>query len=216
MDPERIRERAMHNQHTVLGLEELGGRVLPSSTMVPTPPGVTTEHVRFDERHEPGHPADPGHIQQHAPVHAGEMLEGAGGGFYLTGVKTSSGGTESRLYGQAYLSGIGAVTVTGTVWTVGSSAGEAGGVLTFRNTDGSITIALEGAKQPAGAHLPATFHYEVIEGTGAYRHFHETGRIHLDLDPSRAIEGKHHGGDFTFTIGSLRDVDHHHNVHHHR
>jgi hypothetical protein len=196
----------MSGRHTVLRLEELGGRVLPSTTMAAVSTGATAQ-VRADD----GTPSvSPGGPEIHASGHTDELhtLHGVGGGDYITGVKTSEGGTESRLYGEMYLVGVGQVSVTGTVWTVGTAAGEGGGTITLRNDKGSITLALEGPEQAASSKLPKNFHFEVIEGTGAYANFRETGQIHLNLDSSHALGGGKDGGDFTLTIGEHKDAHH--------
>jgi hypothetical protein len=124
-------------------------------------------------------------------------LTGCGHGeFYNPQRVDADFGTTYKLHGWGQLSDLGYVAVSGTVTVVGvGQTGKATGTLTFLKASGSITVVLDGSVQPGTMGLPNYLHYQVVEGTWDYRHFHGEGTLRLDfyVDPSAASKTQPHG-----------------------
>jgi hypothetical protein len=158
----------MTKHRTLLNLEELGGRVLPSTTTLPIPShtGALTS----------------------TPQPAVSPLSGQGTGTYtnpaVPGALTVDGLTTYNFKGTANLAGMGQVHVTGTIHSVGFViTGQATGFLTFSNSRGSVTIALTGPLQAGFSALPTTFSYHVVAHTGAFAHLSAQGTLGLLVVP---------------------------------
>jgi hypothetical protein len=93
-------------------------------------------------------------------------------------------GTIWNLTGAGTTSGMGAVTVTGSVQGVGFiRKGQAEGTLTLNGADGSrVTLDLQGPEQPAFAPLPQTFHYHIVSSSGNVA-LPADGQLELVLTP---------------------------------
>jgi hypothetical protein len=121
------------------------------------------------------------------PVHR-DPLAGRGQGTFTAAPTIPETGGLYQFRGTATLADLGAVTVRGSAHGVGMIAsGHAGGVLTFANARGSVTVELDGPSQPGFAALPHYFRYHVVAGTGAYLHLRDGGMLRLDL----AADGAH-------------------------
>jgi hypothetical protein len=155
----------MSVRRSPLSVEELGARVLPSATGLPldAPPAETAAVTHHHHHHH----------------HA---LEGKGHGEYTNDWIQSGAGVTYHLRGCAELGAMARVQVQGCVHSVGFLAqGRAGGELTFSNDFGSVTIELEGPLQPGFSPLPHSFHYHVVQATGAYGSLKDQGTLQLTL-----------------------------------
>jgi hypothetical protein len=157
----------MIRNSTLLNLEELGGRILPSTTLpAPSLAGALAS----------------------TPQPAVSPLSGQGLGTYtnpaVPGALTVNGLTTYNLKGTANLAGMGQVTVSGTIHSVGFViTGQATGFITFSNSRGSVTIALTGPLQAGFSALPPTFSYHVVAHTGAFANLSAQGFLALQVVP---------------------------------
>jgi hypothetical protein len=170
---------------TQLKLEELGGRVLPSVTL-PTPPVAGALAATAQPVVSP--------------------LSGQGQGTYtnpaVPGALTVDGLTTYNLKGTANLAGMGQVTVTGTIHSVGFViTGQATGVITFSNSKGSVTVQLTGPLQAGFSALPTTFSYQVVAHTGAFAHLNAKGTLGLLVAPQTFNYIPQPQGSFALSIG---------------
>jgi hypothetical protein len=168
----------MTQRPTRLQVEVLDARVLPSTTALPLPV-----------------PPAAAALTTHLPQH--HSLAGHGHGqFSRERVPADLGGLFD-LQGSADLAGLGRVTVTGRVNSVGFVLhGRASGTLTFANARGSVTMKLSGPEQRGFADLPHQFHYQVISGSGAFRHLPDQGTLQLALQAGATFQT----GTFTLTL----------------
>jgi hypothetical protein len=150
-----VRRRGLH-------LEELSARVLPSAN-----PLVAVH----------GHVAHAAHHMEQQPP-----LDGKGQGTFTDNPIPRDAGITYTLGGTATFAGLGDVTVSGTVHSVGFiREGNATGELTFKNANGSVTVKLTGPTQPGISALPHKFEYTVTGGTGQYKNLSGDGTLHLVL-----------------------------------
>jgi hypothetical protein len=156
----------MTPRRTLLEVEQLGDRILPSATLpLPAPPLAAPL-------------AAPQKIQHPA-------LAGHGQGQYTQELVPADFGGVFDLHGSANLAGLGQVTVTGRVNSVGFiHYGRAGGTLTFANARGSVTVQLSGPEQLGFSSLPQAFHYRVVGATGAFKGLTGQGTLQLVLHES--------------------------------
>ncbi len=155
----------------LLQVEELGQRVLPSTTtsVLPLFPLFPTV------------PAPLPTVSTHA------LAGQAQGGYIQSGLPSLLKPVTDTLHGTDDLNALGHATVNGTVHGVGLVAlGRATGTLTFANVHGSVTVALTGPLQAMLSALPQQFTYTVVGGTGAYAHVRDTGSLTLTLEPAPA------------------------------
>jgi hypothetical protein len=157
------------SNHVSLRVEELGQRILPSTT------SVMPLFPLFG-------------IAQAAPLPATSThpLAGQGGGVYIVNRAFNPlTAITAALHGTADLNRLGHTTLEGMLHTVGATTiGRATGVMTFSNLSGSTTINLTGPLQAAFADLPPQFAYAVTHSTGAYAHVTDTGTLTLTLTPA--------------------------------
>src|SRR5262249_45114689 len=169
-----------------LQVEELEGRTLLAAPALPTPVFATSLAAPV------------------SPLSRAPHLGGTIYGRYTAERPILDVGTTYRLEGPGQAGSFGLVTVFGSVHTTGFIAfGHAGGKLTLTNAQGSVTLRLEGPRQPGFRPLPANFTFTVQQGTGAYKHFHAQGTVDLRLQSfvtpnSRPAFVQH--GAFTLTI----------------
>jgi hypothetical protein len=177
----------MGSRRTILNLEELGQRILPS--LSPVNPVMVTE---WANRNAMG--AD----------HSQHALAGNGSGTYTAShlwaaidppvaphgyatpmhVIVGDIGVHYDFTGTADLARLGHVTVTGSALSLGNIlTGHASGTLVFTNARGSVTVELTGPSQPGFAPLPTQFTYTVVSGTGAYQRLQDHGSLTLLLTP---------------------------------
>ncbi len=160
-----------------LNLEQLGARVLPSITPVTPPP-------------EPLIPLIGGTLIPAARDSSAQPpLDGKGHGNYSASKVMSDAGTDYHLHGSANLTPLGQVSVRGSVHSVGFIAeGHAEGRLTFRNSHGSVTIAVEGPLQKAFSPLPHRFRYHIVSASGDYSGMTGHGTLGLVLTPGSSSQ----------------------------
>ena len=123
--------------------------------------------------------------QHHTPPpHPTPVLDGTVAGGYLVGANNADAGSRYDLVGIGELSGLGETMVSGDLFSTGLvRSGHASGVLTLRNSHGSVRLTLEGPPQGSRAPLPGSFHFTVTSGTGTYSHLHSSGTALLHLAP---------------------------------
>jgi hypothetical protein len=93
-------------------------------------------------------------------------------------------GTVYQLTGAGVVAGLGRVSVSGSLHSLGFIAsGQAGGTLTLVNHRGTLTVQLVGPAQAGFSPLPAAFTYSVTGGTGAYAHVRGSGKATVTLHP---------------------------------
>jgi len=169
-----------------LELEPLDARVLPSVTphAVPLPPVAAALAP--------------------APSAAVHILDGHGHGTYTSDLAIPDVGTTYHFTGTADLAGMGRVTVSGSVTSVGFiQSGRAHGFLTFSNAKGSVTLEIFGPPQAGFAALPERFNFNVVgRRTGEFAHLSAKGTLKLALQalPTGDLPGPH--GTFQLTVGS--------------
>jgi hypothetical protein len=149
----------MSDRRTILGVEVLDGRVLPSGG--PILPSMGFDQVAV--------------VQQH------HGLAGHGQGLVAFVQPIPNVGASYRLYGTARLADLGLVSVHG--WLTASALiqnGPAQGELTFSNEQGSVTIELT-RLELSRPESPLWFHYHVKTATGAFAQLTDDGTMRLDL-----------------------------------
>jgi hypothetical protein len=161
----------MTPRRTLMEVEPLGDRLLPSTAALPLPV-----------------PPAAAALTAHPPQH--HVLAGHGQGQYTQELVPADFGGVFDLQGSADLAGLGRVTVTGRVNSVGFiQYGRAGGALTFANARGSVTVQLSGPEQRGFSPLPQGFHYRVVGATGAFKGLAAQGTLQLVLHASPAAPG---------------------------
>jgi hypothetical protein len=165
-----------------LELEVLGPRILPSTTLPAVPAPAPAPAILSTAVH---------------------ILDGTGTGVYSTNRTLPDVGTTYHFNGSANLAGMGAVTVTGSITTVGFMVqGQAHGTLTFANARGSVTVEVLGPSQPGFSALPGHFEFKVISHTGAFSHLWASGTLSLALHPFPTADLLGGRGTFTLTVGA--------------
>jgi hypothetical protein len=168
----------MTPRRTLVEVEQLGDRVLPSTAALPLPVPPAA-----------------------AAVTAHHALAGHGQGTYTGDQVVCGAGQQYHLQGSANLAGLGRVNVGGSVHGVGFiQNGNAGGTLTFTNARGSVTVQLQGPEQPGFSPLPEEFHYRVVGSTGAYKGLAAQGSLQLVLHASPGAGAVAPHGTFALTI----------------
>jgi hypothetical protein len=150
----------MITRRTVLKVEELGTRVLPSATSIPTaaaPAQVTTTTAVANPIISP---AWVGHGR-------------------FTTTRAATGVVTYQLQGSADYGRQGFFAIKGSVQTVGNRAGQAKGRITLSDRRGTLTMEVVGATQAARSTLPKTFNYRILSGTGFFARYGGTGTIQL-------------------------------------
>ncbi len=135
------------------------------------------------------------------------LLAGHGQGAYVADAVQSGAGLQYQLTGNADLQGLGHFAVAGSLHGVGFiQQGHAGGMLTFTNAHGSLTVELTGPTQNAFAPLPNLFNERIIGGTGAYQHLSGHEKAQLDLWPVDDAGNPNPHGSFTLIEEVARAV----------
>jgi hypothetical protein len=153
----------MTTRRTVLNVEQLGERVLPSAAAAVVPATSTAAKV-----------STPTTVQ----TTTGAAWDGEGR-FTIATAKTTGANTYT-LEGSADIGSAGFLAISGSVTTVGSKAGQATGKVVLSNSKGTLTLTLTGPTQSAKSGLPASFSYKVASGTGYFAHYSGTGTIKLN------------------------------------
>jgi hypothetical protein len=148
----------MTTRRTVLNLEELGARVLPSTTVAVSTTASTAAKVLTT-----------------SSVTTGQAWSGQGR-FVITsaagGIKTYTV-TGSAAFGSSFFA------ISGSIKTDGSKSGHASGQVKLSSSRGTLTLSLTGPMQSAGAALPKTLSYKVVSGTGFFAHYAGSGTTQL-------------------------------------
>jgi hypothetical protein len=154
----------MITRRTVLKVEELGARVLPSATAIPTAAAATAQITQT--------------ALTAAAVTKVNSPSWVGHGRYTT-TRASTGVVTYQLQGSADFGRQGFFAIKGTLQTVGNRSGQAKGRITLSNRRGTLTIDLLGPTQSAGSRLPSTLNYRIVSGTGFFARYGGTGTIQL-------------------------------------
>ena len=126
-----------------------------------------------------------GMLGAHANGNAAAALTGLLTGSYTPAPGIPDAGLRFTLQGGGTVSGMGKVTLTGSLHGVGYTvAGHAGGELVLTNAHGSLTLRLEGTLQPGFAPLPTHFYFNVVKGTGSYAHELASGTVEFHYAPA--------------------------------
>jgi hypothetical protein len=152
----------MTTRRTVLNVEQLGARVLPSAAaavIVPTAAAAAATSTT-------------------TTTTTGAAWTGEGR-FTMTTNKTTAAKTYS-LQASADFGSSGFFAITGTVTTVGNKSGQATGKIVLSDPRGTLTLNLTGATQAANSGVPASFNYTVASGTGFFAHYAGTGSIKVN------------------------------------
>jgi hypothetical protein len=170
-------------RRTVLGVEELGGRVLPSATVATAVPLAAAAQTTT------------------STTTTGSAWTGQGR-FTLTTNKTTAVETYA-LQGSVDIGSSNFFTISGSVSTVGSKAGHATGKVVLSGSKGTLTLNVTGPSQAARAGFPATATYTVVSGTGMFSHYsgHGTIKISPTLFPGDTDRG-HFSVSATAPVGS--------------
>jgi hypothetical protein len=151
-------------RRTILRVEELGQRVLPSASPLTFHP--TAFVAPF--------------AQAHHATSQDQNLHGNGVAVYTSSMQIPDTGTSYNLRGVGSFGAVGVATITGELHSVGFiMQGHATGTLTLTNARGSVTLELTGPTQPGFAPLPQQFTYQVVSGTGAFANLHASGTLQL-------------------------------------
>jgi hypothetical protein len=153
----------MMTRRTKLGVEELGARVLPSATVMPTA-AAATQLARVTT------------TTSIATTIASPSW--AGQGRYTT-TRASTGVVTYQVQGSADYGRQGFFAIKGTIQTVGNKAGQAKGRITLSDRRGTLTLNLVGPTQPARSGMPTRFTYKVVSGTGFFARYGGQGAIQL-------------------------------------
>jgi hypothetical protein len=159
----------MNPRRSILRVEELGTRTLPSVIALPGLAALfaqSTQTFSFRSFQQPG-----------------PRFAGSAAGFFQVSQATPTSSLTYVLSGAADVAGLGHVGIGGHIASVSpTQAGIAGGVLRLTNLRGSVTLRLLGPQQAANSPLPAHFRYEVISATGVFFNVHTTGTADLTLN----------------------------------
>ncbi|HEY1377195.1 MAG TPA: hypothetical protein VGF55_10400 [Gemmataceae bacterium] len=154
----------MTARRTLLRVEELGGRVLPSATAAAAPPVAAAAAVSTP-----------------AQVTTGSAW--AGEGRYAVTTNRTTAAKTYTLEASAGLGSNGFFTVSGSVTTVGNKAGRATGRVVLSSPRGTLTLDVTGSAQAANAALPAAVTYTVVSGTGVFSRYAGQGTLKLAAVP---------------------------------
>jgi hypothetical protein len=157
----------MTTRRTLLQVEQLGARVLPSSTIVTSPNPTTTVS---------------------STAHATGQAWTGQGRFEITSL---NGAKTYTIQGSADLGSSNFFAITGTVTAVGGKAGQATGKLVVSSPKGTLTLTLTGPTQSANSSLPSTFTYRIVSGTGIFANY--AGQGSMKLSSTLFIESTDHG-----------------------
>jgi hypothetical protein len=150
----------MTNRRTVLRVEQLGARVLPSATaslLAPTA-GAAAAAVSTQTT-------------------TGSAWTGQGR-FTIATNRTTAAKTYT-LEGSTTIGSSGAFAVTGSVTTVGNRTGQATGRVILNSPRGRLIFTVTGPTQSANSGLPSSMTYRIESGTGAFARYRGQGTFKL-------------------------------------
>src|SRR5437660_1600781 len=150
-------------RRTVLRLEELGARVLPSTT-VPVKATTLTTPAKITP----------------APIATVTGPSWLAHGRYATATTKAGAGATYTIEGSTNFPGFGFISVKGTIQSVGNvRQGQAHGRLTLSSKRGTLVLDVTGPTQSANAALPSRLTYRVVSGTGFFAHYAGHGQVQL-------------------------------------
>jgi hypothetical protein len=164
-------------RRTVLNVEELGTRVLPSATTTVLAPTAAAAQVSTTTQ----------------PTTTGSAWTGQGR--FTISLNRSTGAKTYSWDGSASV-GSTFFAITGTATTVGNKAGQATGKLVLSSTKGTLTVTVTGSTQAANSGLPSSMTYTVVSGTGAFSKYAGKGTLKLGVTLQPAFDDR---GHFTVT-----------------
>ena len=152
----------MTPRRTRLQLEELGSRVVPSTTPVTPRPVVDATAA-------------------HVATPANATLTGLAAGS-ATAAVTADGGTAFSLRGSAVTYAAGPLNVLGSLQFPGfGKTGTVSGSITLTGTHGSVTLQLSAPNQSLPGKLPIQFNYTVTDASGSFASLAHQGALRLSV-----------------------------------
>jgi DNA/RNA endonuclease YhcR with UshA esterase domain len=149
-------------RRTVLNVEQLGERVLPSTTATVVPTAATAAQTST------------------TTTTATTGSPWAGQGRFTLTTNSSTKAETYAFQGSATINSTTFYAISGTLTSVGNKSGQATGKVVLSAPQGTLTITVTGATQSANAALPTKFTYKVVSGTGAFAKYNGTGSITID------------------------------------
>lgn len=162
-------------RRTVLNVEQLGVRIMPSATASALAPTAAAAQVST------------------SLTTTGSAWTGQGR-FTISLNKTT--GAKTYSWDGSASVGSNFFTISGTMTTVGNKAGQATGRLVLSGPKGTLTVSVTGPTQAARSGLPTTVTYTVVSGTGAFSRYAGKGTLKLGVTLQPAFDDR---GHFTVT-----------------
>jgi hypothetical protein len=153
-------------RRTMLKVEELGARIMPSATVLPT--AAASANTQLTKT-----------TTTAAVVKTVASPSWQGHGRYTTTTASKTGVVTYQLQGSADYGRLGFFAIKGSIQTDGNKAGQAHGRITLSDRRGTLTLDLVGPTQKAHAGLPSKFTYKIVSGTGFFAHYAGTGTIQM-------------------------------------
>jgi hypothetical protein len=171
----------MITRRTVLRVEELGARIVPSATApVVKPPAATAAIV-------------PTAATSPAPVKPIAAAAWEGHGRYTIATLKAGAGKTYTFQGSAAIGKLGYFAISGTITTVGNvRTGHATGRLTISSRSGTLVINLTGPTQTKFAAMPPKFTYTVVSATGKFAHWAGKGDLLMSVANFSGYNDKGH------------------------
>jgi len=111
-----------------------------------------------------------------------EILKGQAQGTFVVEDSLPDAGKDYQFSGNATVAGIGSMTLEGGIRSLGLvRVGQARGMVTLSNSQGTLTLALVGPLQAGLSDLPSQLDYRVVRGSGIYQGATGFGTLDLDL-----------------------------------
>jgi hypothetical protein len=153
-------------RRTMLMVEELSARILPSATVLPSAAAATHTQVTRT-------------TTTTTVVKTVASPSWQGHGRYTNTTDAKTGVVTYQLQGSADFGKAHFFAIKGAIQTDGNKAGHAHGRITLSDRRGKLTIDIVGPTQKAHAGLPSKFAYRIVSGTGFFAHYAGTGTIQL-------------------------------------
>jgi hypothetical protein len=148
-------------RRTVLNVEQLGARVLPSATV--TIPAATTSVAKVST----------------TTVTTTTGVAWTGQGRFTITTNKSTNAKTYALDGSAAFGSSGFFAISGSLTTVGNKSGTSTGTVVLSDPRGKLTLSVTGSTQAANSALPASYTYKVVSGTGFFAHYAGTGSFKI-------------------------------------
>jgi hypothetical protein len=151
----------MTTRRTVLNVEQLGARVLPSATAVL--PVKTTGAI----------------VSSATTIQKTTGAAWSGQGRFTITTNSATHAKTYNLQGSANFGSSGFFAISGSVTTDGNKSGHAIGQIKLSDPHGTLILSLTGTTQAANSALPASLTYKVASGTGFFAHYSGQGTFTL-------------------------------------